>query len=76
MNGCKESYFNVSSTNSACDKTYLKEADDFALMLIQVNFIANKVINHERSKDCIVLNFRLLINQNAKNDIAGTAILV
>ena len=45
MNGCKESYFNVSSTNSACDKTYLKEADDFALMLIQVNFIANKVIN-------------------------------
>ena len=43
MNGCKESYFNVSSTNSACDKTYLKEADDFALMLIQVNFIANKV---------------------------------
>ena len=37
--------FNVSSTNSACDKTYLKEADDFALMLIQVNFIANKVIN-------------------------------
>lgn len=31
---------------------------------------------HERSKDCIVLNFRLLINQNAKNDIAGTAILV
>ena len=45
MNGCKESYFNMSSTNSACDKTYLKEADDFALMLIQVNFIANKVIN-------------------------------
>ena len=45
MNGCKESYFNVSSTNSACDKTYLKEADAFALMLIQVNFIANKVIN-------------------------------
>ena len=45
MNGCKESYFNVSSTNSVCDKTYLKEADDFALMLIQVNFIANKVIN-------------------------------
>ena len=44
MNGCKESYFNVSSTNSACDKTYLKEADDFAL-IIQVNFIANKVIN-------------------------------
>ena len=36
--------FNVSSTNSACDKTYLKEADDFAL-IIQVNFIANKVIN-------------------------------
>ena len=28
--------------------------------------IADKVINHERSKDCIVLNFRLLINQNAK----------
>ena len=45
MNGGKESYYNVSSTNSACDKTYLKEADDFALMLIQVNFIANKVIN-------------------------------
>ena len=45
MNGCKESYFNVSSTNSACDKTYLKEADDFAMMLIQVNFTANKVIN-------------------------------
>lgn len=35
-----------------------------------------KIKNHERSKDCIVLNFRLLINQNAKNDIAGTAILV
>ena len=35
-----------------------------------------KIIFHERSKDCIVLNFRLLINQNAKNDIAGTAILV
>ena len=34
------------------------------------------IVNHERSKDCIVLNFRLLINQNAKNDIAGTAILV
>ena len=34
------------------------------------------IIYHERSKDCIVLNFRLLINQNAKNDIAGTAILV
>ena len=45
MNGCKESYFNVSSTNSACDKSYLKEADDFAMMLIQVNFMANKVIN-------------------------------
>ena len=26
----------------------------------------DKVNNHERSKDCIVLNFRLLINQNAK----------
>ena len=38
-------YYNVSSTNSACDKTYLKEADDFAMMLIPVNFIANKVIN-------------------------------
>ena len=25
-----------------------------------------KTENHERSKDCIVLNFRLLINQNAK----------
>ena len=24
------------------------------------------ISNHERSKDCIVLNFRLLINQNAK----------
>ena len=36
----------------------------------------SKIYNHERSKDCIVLNFRLLINQNAKNDIAGTAILV
>ena len=28
--------------------------------------IPDKVNNHERSKDCIVLNFRLLINQNAK----------
>ena len=28
--------------------------------------IGDKVNNHERSKDCIVLNFRLLINQNAK----------
>ena len=26
----------------------------------------DKIIFHERSKDCIVLNFRLLINQNAK----------
>ena len=34
-----------------------------------------QINNHERLKDCIVLNFRLLINQNAKNDIAGTAIL-
>ena len=25
-----------------------------------------EITNHERSKDCIVLNFRLLINQNAK----------
>ena len=31
--------------NSPCDKSYLKEADDFAMMLIQVNFMANKVIN-------------------------------
>ena len=38
-------WFNVSSMNSACDKTYLKEADDFAMMLTPVNFIANKVIN-------------------------------
>lgn len=43
---------------------------------MHIYIIADKVINHERSKDCIVLNFRLLINQNAKNDIAGTAILV
>ena len=28
--------------------------------------IPDKVNNHERSKDCIVLNFKLLINQNAK----------
>ena len=40
-----KNYVNVSSTNSACDKTYLKEADDFAMMLTPVNFIANKVIN-------------------------------
>ena len=26
----------------------------------------NKNTNHERSKDCIVFNFRLLINQNVK----------
>ena len=31
--------------NSPCDKTYMKEADDYAMMLLQVNFIANKVIN-------------------------------
>ena len=36
---------NVSSMNSPCDKSYLKETDDFAMMLIQVNFMANKVIN-------------------------------
>ena len=43
---------------------------------MHIYIIADKVNNHERSKDCIVLNFRLLINQNAKNDIVGTAILV
>ena len=36
---------NVSSMNSPCDKSYMKEADDIAMMLIQVNFTANKVIN-------------------------------
>ncbi len=33
---------------------------------MHIYIIDDKVINHERSKDCIVLNFRLLINQNAK----------
>ena len=33
---------------------------------IAVDFSNEKIIYHERSKDCIVLNFRLLINQNAK----------
>ena len=31
--------------NSPCDKSYMKEADDMEMMLIQVNFTANKVIN-------------------------------
>ena len=36
----------------------------------------NKIINHKRSKDCIVLNFKLLINQNVKLSVACTAIFV
>ena len=29
-------------------------------------YATDKIYNHERSKDCIVINFRLLINQNTK----------
>ena len=43
----------MSMTNSPYDKNYLKEADDLAMMLIPVNFIANKVIN--------LSDYRLLI---------------
>ena len=37
---------------------------EFALEV--VDYKRERIQYHERSKDCIVLNFRLLINQNAK----------
>ena len=43
--------------NSPCDKSYMKEADDIAMMLIQVNFMANKVIN---LTVCRILIYRLI----------------
>ena len=55
---------------------YQPKEDEYFAMAIGSCDGREKIANHERSKDCIVLNFRLLINQNAKNDIAGTAILV
>ena len=45
---------NVSSMNSPCDKSYMKETDDIAMMLIQVNFTANKVINLIRHMSAFV----------------------
>ena len=42
------------------------EAADNRLLRQKLREKDELISDHERSKDCIVLNFRLLINQNAK----------
>ena len=42
------------------------EAADNRLLRKKLREKDELISDHKRSKDCIVLNFRLLINQNAK----------